>query len=281
MIGLLFGELKRLSILRRVALIVGALAIPFIGNCGRAFFLSGLPRPKASLLLINGTISRAIRSWPPFLWDRWYWRQCWDGRRQGPEVRGQKSGVRSQGLPAFYVVVAFCWLGFIEIASEAWYRSHEQHLASLARWTVQWPEDAPGFREIKIDDAVRGTLRYDDGREAVWNTLFLTPKKIGAGEQATPTRCTLFAFRWKPGSTSVVRARAHRPDICLPSAGWHQISDRGVANYVVAGDFSVRFVTLRLLVAGPALWRTPFFVCRKINCIPLSRGLTCGLPART
>src|SRR5204862_901666 len=39
MIGLLFGELKRLSILRRVILVIAAAAIAFVGNCIRAFFL--------------------------------------------------------------------------------------------------------------------------------------------------------------------------------------------------------------------------------------------------
>ncbi len=39
MIGLLFGELKRLSIARRCALVAGALAIAMIANFGRAFFL--------------------------------------------------------------------------------------------------------------------------------------------------------------------------------------------------------------------------------------------------
>src|SRR5437879_7656979 len=39
MIGLLFGELKRLSILRRAILVVAAAAIAFLGNCVRAFFL--------------------------------------------------------------------------------------------------------------------------------------------------------------------------------------------------------------------------------------------------
>src|SRR5204863_2796294 len=39
MIGLLFGELKRLSILRRIVLVIAAAAIAFIGNCIRAFFL--------------------------------------------------------------------------------------------------------------------------------------------------------------------------------------------------------------------------------------------------
>ena len=41
MIGLLFGELKRLSILRRVALVVGAVAIALFANFFRAFFSSG------------------------------------------------------------------------------------------------------------------------------------------------------------------------------------------------------------------------------------------------
>ena len=39
MIGLLFGELKRLGVWRRAALVAGALSIAFIANCGRAFFL--------------------------------------------------------------------------------------------------------------------------------------------------------------------------------------------------------------------------------------------------
>jgi len=39
MIGLLFGELKRLSISRRIALLFAAAAIAFVGNYARAFFL--------------------------------------------------------------------------------------------------------------------------------------------------------------------------------------------------------------------------------------------------
>src|ERR1700730_6358773 len=39
MIGLLFGELKRLSIWRRIALLFAAAAIAFVGNYARAFFL--------------------------------------------------------------------------------------------------------------------------------------------------------------------------------------------------------------------------------------------------
>jgi len=39
MIGLLFGELKRLGLFSRILLIVAAIGIAFVANCGRAFFL--------------------------------------------------------------------------------------------------------------------------------------------------------------------------------------------------------------------------------------------------
>ena len=39
MIGLLFGELNRLRLGRRVGLLIAAIVIAFIANCGRAFFL--------------------------------------------------------------------------------------------------------------------------------------------------------------------------------------------------------------------------------------------------
>ena len=87
------------------------------------------------------------------------------------------------------------------------------------------PETAPGFREIKIEEAVRQTLRFDAGREVVWKTADASAPENSATNY-------LFFFRWNPGSSSVVRARAHRPDICLPSVGWKQTGDRGVKTYV-------------------------------------------------
>jgi hypothetical protein len=98
----------------------------------------------------------------------------------------------------------------------------------MPRWTVAWPQNATGFRDVPIDEGVRGTLRYDQGREAMWNTT-------------SGLRSFLFFFRWNPGGASVVRARAHRPDICLPSAGWRALSAGDARAYRVNSDLALPF----------------------------------------
>jgi hypothetical protein len=101
-----------------------------------------------------------------------------------------------------------------------------------ARWNVRWPKSAPGFHELKIQEAIKNTLRFDDGREVAWRENFDSPN---AGAYL------LYFFRWEPGTSTVLRARAHRPDICLPSAGWRQIADDGVRTYQVTSNFAVPF----------------------------------------
>jgi exosortase len=244
MIGLLFGELKRLSILYRAALVVGAIAIALIANFARAVFLVWLGADEGisaidrwhdlagygivvlvfiGSLLLAGLLGRTKRK---------VRRQRADNRSQFP--------ISNFGFRIFGA--ALIWLIFVEISAAAWYRAHEQNAVGLPRWTVHWPNDAPGFRELKIDEGVRSTLRYDDARQAAWNLAFSRPAEASAlEEQPVSARCISFFFRWKPGGSSVVRARAHRPDICLPSAGWRQISDRGVTNYAVKNDFALPF----------------------------------------
>ena len=244
MIGLLFGELKRLSILRRIALVAGAIVIAFIANCGRALFLVWVAATKniaevghwhnlagyfIVAVVFAGSLLLAILL----------------GRGKA-ESRSQKAEVRSQSsyflIPTFYFLLSLCWLAFVEIGCEAWYRAHERNVAPVPQWTVRWPKDAPGFHEIEIDEDVRGTLRYNDGHEAAWDvTTAKTGDNSSSVERRAATKCILFAFRWNPGSSSVIRARAHRPDICLPSAGWQQRSDRGTADYPVDKNFSVPF----------------------------------------
>jgi hypothetical protein len=84
---------------------------------------------------------------------------------------------------------------------------------------------------------VRQTLRFDEGREVTWKT----------GVPGATTTNYLFFFRWNPGSASVLRARAHRPDICLPQIGWTLLADLGTKNYAGPGDIPIaaRHVTFK------------------------------------
>jgi len=266
MIGLLFGELKRLSVLRRVALVAGAVAIALLANFFRAVFLVMVAATEnlsevtrwhdvAGYIIIAlvffGTIGLAYLL----------------GRKKATVVAGvppAESGPPQPArlplqFPAWYVMAALCWLLFVELGTAAWYRVHERNLISGIRWSVQWPEQSPNFRKLKIDPEIRGVLRFDEGETAAWtipspSTSENAPlaKDFGAREPdgfQTPVNrsrentisCLLYVFRWKPGRNSALLANLHRPDVCLPASGWSQAADTGVRNYPVTGAFELPF----------------------------------------
>ena len=51
----------------------------------------------------------------------------------------------------------------------------------------------------------------------------------------------MFFFRWEPGTSTILRARAHRPDVCLPNTGWRVAEDLGVSDYTVANGVRMPF----------------------------------------
>jgi len=69
---------------------------------------------------------------------------------------------------AAYLMAALCWLLFVEIGTASWYRLHERNLISGIRWSVRWPEQAPNFRRLKINEEIRAVLRFDKGEGAAW-----------------------------------------------------------------------------------------------------------------
>jgi exosortase len=249
MIGLLFGELKRLSVLRRVALVAGAVAIALFANFFRAVFLVTVAATEnisevsrwhdiagyiTIALVFVGTMGLA------YLLGRS------EIRHRRSEVPGRWSGVRSS-----YLAAALCWLLLVEIGTAAWYRVHERNLVSTAPWSVQWPEQASNFRKLKMDSEIRGVLRFDDGEAAAWTlTSPISSENVGkpraSGTQGNGSgenmiSCLLYVFRWKPGRNSALLANLHRPDVCLPASGWSQVADDGVRNYAVSAAFELPF----------------------------------------
>ncbi|MEY2518680.1 MAG: hypothetical protein QOF24_439 [Verrucomicrobiota bacterium] len=247
MIGLLFGELKRLSVTRRILLVLGALAIAIIANFARAFFLVWIAATQSipavdrwhdfagysivvvvfcGSLLLTAILNRN--------------RKVGSRKYEVGNEETEKAPPPRFLLPTFYFLLCLLWLVVVEAGAHAWYRAHEKNLTARSNWNVRPPEKAPGFREIKIDESVRQTLRFDLGREVTWKTI----AQAGPGFSTTNY---LFFFRWNPGSASVLRARAHRPDICLPSIGWQQLADRGAKTYLAREEIPIvaRHITFR------------------------------------
>lgn len=218
MIGLLFGELKRLAWPSRLMLVGGAVGIALFANFLRVVFLVWIASTQAIsavdkwhdpagygilVLVFAGTMWMAGRfgSSP---------REN-ETRRSVPRaaVQAFRPGSPVVSLALFLLL----WSIAVEVGAEGWYRMHERNLITAVPWTVRWPENEPGYRELEIDERSREMLRYDEGREATWRS-----KDLSALEMVY-----MFFFRWNPGAGTILRARAHRPDICLPSAGWQQI----------------------------------------------------------
>ena len=244
MIGLLFGELKRFSVPRRIALVLGAVALAMIANFARAFFLvwvaarQGIPAVdrwhdfagySIVALVFVGSLALSVL--------------LGKSASQRSKLRSQKSDIRPPTsdlrlpIPAFILVIV--WLLALEIGVELWYRGHESQLVERTSWTARWPKNVSGFHEIKISGEVKGALRFDEGREASWK-ISISPDAGSLPVEPGPT-CFLFFFRWQPGTTTILRARAHRPDICLPSSGWHQLGDHGIRDYRAADQLTLPF----------------------------------------
>jgi exosortase len=250
MIGLLLGELKRLSTLRRVALIAGAIAIAFVGNCARTFFLVWIAATKNIAAIdpwhdVAGYSIVAAVFVGSLLLAILLSRKKAEARNQKSEVRSQNPEVRGQPssfiLPTSYFLFALCWILAVELGAHLWYRAHERNLVATIRWVVQWPETAPNFREIKMNQDERRMLRFDQGHAASWTLPAARSPATSHPSNSKTIACLLYLFRWNPGRNSALLANLHRPDVCLPAADWIQVADTGVRNYPVGTSFALPF----------------------------------------
>ena len=258
MIGLLFGELKRLSVLRRVAVVAGAVAIALLANFFRAVFLVQVAATKSisevghwhdiAGYTIIGVVFVATLALASLFGKSDVPHPTLEIERQH---RQSAIGNRQLSIPVPYIAAALCWLLLVEIGTASWYRVHERNLVSAATWSVRWPEQSPKFRKLKIDSEIRGVLRFDEGEAAAWTLTSPAASENasepkGSGTQVNGARensisCLLYVFRWKPGRNSALLANLHRPDVCLPASGWTQVADDGVHHYPVSGSFELPF----------------------------------------
>jgi exosortase len=257
MIGLLFGELKRLSISRRFALVAGAIAIALAANLCRAVFLVWIAATRnisavnnwhdvagytIVALVFVGTMGLAyllgrkkpsdavVAGVPPATTEQLQ-----------PKQLPLQSPVAPWSFRTSCFLFALCWIVAVEFGAHFWYRMHESNLVATTRWGVQWPETAPNFHELKIDEEVRRQLRFDQGHAASWTLPAASSPATSNSSSFKTITCLLYLFRWNAGRNSVLLANLHRPDVCLPAIGWNQVADTGVRNYPVSASFALPF----------------------------------------
>ena len=243
MIGLLFGEVKRLSVSRRLTLIVCAAVIALLANFVRAVFLVRIAATENlsevsrwhniagySIILVVFVSTMVLA----------YLLGKFEIRNQKSEIKREGSqsafGTRQLPIPVSYIAMALCWLLFVEIGTATWYRRHERNLVSGIRWSVHWPQQAANFLKLKIDNEIRAALRFDEGDAASWTIS----SPVNAAEPNN-VACSLYVLRWNPGKNSALLANLHRPDVCLPASGWTQVADDGVRSYPVNASFELPF----------------------------------------
>jgi exosortase len=272
-IGLLFGELKRMRVGPRLLLIGSAVGIALVANFFRASFLVWIASTRdiaavarwhdiagyavvvlvfAGTMWIAASLARSqmkVESRKAKVEDTETQRGDFYFDSLSPESSpAARAGLTVHVVPlpassilpsTFYFPIAalLLWIVAVEIGAEFWYRAHERNLVARPAWSVRWPENASGYHEIRINNEVRNMLRFDSGREASWISM-----QNGAAA-SQPSANYLFFFRWNPGSGTILRARAHRPDICLPAAGWRQVGSDELVNYRIDANHSLPFRT--------------------------------------
>jgi exosortase len=243
MIGLLLGEVKRLSLLRRAALVVCAVVIALLANFLRAVFLVRIAATE-NLSEVSRWHDIAGYSIIALVFAATLVLTYLLGKSQAidrmSEIRIQNRqlaiGNWQSAIPVSYIAIALCWLSLVEIGSAAWYRLHERNLVSGIRWSVHWPQRAANFRKLKIDKEIRAVLRFDEGDAASWTIN----SSINRSQRKT-VFCSLYVFQWNPGKNSALLANLHRPDVCLPASGWKQVDDHGVRSYAVTDSVQMPF----------------------------------------
>ncbi|MEO6054255.1 MAG: exosortase/archaeosortase family protein [Chthoniobacterales bacterium] len=208
-LGLAAGELYFLSVKRRIALLFFAAFFAFFENIARTFFLTweGIKGGKAQieywhdpaawifLLLLAGAIfllAILLRD-HPLATDS-------SVRREYPSPSSLRVNILwSLGLCAF--LLAQGWY----LVRGGW-QSHE-----VQRIVTERASQASGLETITVPPEVMAILAPTEG-------------KYFRAQSETGIPLSAYHFYWAPSRTTAFQVY-HRPDICMPGAGWKQAGD--------------------------------------------------------
>jgi exosortase len=207
MVSLFFGEILRLGIRRRVALVAMAVFAALAGNIVRSSLLAVIGSRQgiasvsswhdtAGMLVLAftfGTVMILAYRWkkPPV--------DQGTGLHLSPDERQVRGSVTMFMGASLFLIMA---LG----GTEFWYRLHETEVPGVRKWSLQPMGEHRGATRVMIPTETMKMLFYPEGFSERW--------LIGdhAGGQS-------FYFRWPAGRTSLQASAMHRPEVCLANLG--------------------------------------------------------------
>jgi len=237
MLSLFFGEMLRLGLGRRLALLVAGLASTLLANLVRTAVLSYLGytlgmgmvdryHDMAGLAVLLVSLSAAFCA-AYLLW------------LQNPSVHSAPSPLRPSALPLRLCTALLVWFLLEEAAVETWYRGHEPEWQGWS-WSIRWPEDRKDLQRFEIPHRSRRLLLCDESQAARWT-------------ETDGSDWSVYWIRWNPGNPQAEAAKVHRPDVCLNSEGAIMDKDLGT-HRIRIGDLELPFHCYLFRTGGKPLF---------------------------
>jgi exosortase len=211
MVALFFGEVFRVSVIRRLFLLLAALLAALAGNILRSSFLSILASRQGMsavpalhdlagfiVLILTITIVFGLA---------YFWRS--KIKIRSLEAKGRSILPASQeNFPIGLLSAIVSLLLVSMISTETWFRLHDLPSGGNWGWAIDQRGRAPGVVQVPVAPATLRMLFHPDGFSEKW---------IGsAGEQGQ-----VFVFQWPAGRTALQSVQMHSPEVCLSSMGMH------------------------------------------------------------
>lgn len=230
MVSLFLGELYRMTWQRRVILVICGVLIAFFCNVGRTFFLCWVAAKDGveSVASWHDPAGFTILSICFFvLWGFAHFLTKSPARKGTYPNSSQLSA--PMPFPRILLVGLGTWLLLIVLGTEVWYRAHETR--EKLHWSFEWPVSKEHFSDVVISQYATGELKFDEGRAASWM-------------DSDGSSWTALFLKWGAGPTrSRILAHLHRPEDCLPGAGYKLREDRGAITIKVK-DLPIPFRAL-------------------------------------
>lgn len=224
MMSLFLGEFHRLSVVRRIGLMLASFAVAFVVNLLRTLMLTYLTGQGTADKWHDTVGNVSMITCLVALWGISEWI-----RPKQQLAEESPTPVSRTPFPIWFVAAGCVWLAFTEVGTRYWYSYHEKKLPPPITWHVSWPKEAPRFNEGEFPERTLAILKFNEGGTASW-----------MADAGYPFQ--MYYLNWEPGRVSKFLSSSHYPTVCLPATGLTLVSEMGVWDCKL-GELQIPFAT--------------------------------------